>query len=193
MTKATICMLAAAGALAACGAKKGTTLPPDVGESRVAPTTPVFESAGESAGERGGVEAGARPGFGFVAQVVEIDPTLSSICGLAEESKAYFPLDSAELVGEKATLERLAACLRDGPLEGKRVAVVGHADPRGSEAYNLRLGRERAENTASFMTGLGVSPEQIDVFSLGEETATGDDPRSWALDRHVTIRLLDRP
>jgi hypothetical protein len=61
---------------------------------------------------------------------------------------------------------RFLARLR--PEEGHRVTIVGHTDPVGSDAFNLGLGRRRAEFVRRELVARGVSPALLSVESEGE-------------------------
>ena len=49
-----------------------------------------------------------------------------------------------------------------------RIRIEGHTDPRGSESYNFKLGKKRAESVRDILLSKGVSPSQIDIISFGK-------------------------
>ena len=49
------------------------------------------------------------------------------------------------------------------------VRVEGHADHWGSDLYNLALGQRRAQMVFQYLTTLGVSEDQLELLSYGEE------------------------
>lgn len=105
------------------------------------------------------------------------------------ETAPRFDFDEAELRPRgKGILDGVALCLREGAMQGDAVTIVGHADPRGSEAYNQQLGRRRAEAARDYLTGQGLSSDRIHVLSRGESTATGTDESGWSTDRRVEVR-----
>jgi peptidoglycan-associated lipoprotein len=69
------------------------------------------------------------------------------------------------------------------------VLIEGHADERGTRAYNLALGERRAKAVARILTVMGVSEKRIQVTSYGEEkpVAAGHDETSWATNRRAEI------
>ena len=81
-------------------------------------------------------------------------------------------------------LADLARCLRR---TGQSIVVVGHADPRGGERYNVGLGLQRAKAVRRFLVKRGVPAERIAVDSCGEALAVGVAPESRARDRYVAI------
>lgn len=96
-----------------------------------------------------------------------------------------FQLDAAD----RNVLEQVANCLTAGPLKGKRVQLVGRADPRGTDEYNLALGDNRARAVGHYLTDLGVDEAQLAVKTRGALDAKGRDERTWQLDRRVDLRL----
>lgn len=119
---------------------------------------------------------------------VVIDVGVAELCGI-DAARANFDYDSDELDADaKATIAELARCFADGPLAGREVAVVGHADPRGPDDYNRELGMSRAEAVAQALTREGVARTRIDVESHGEAEAHSD-PAEWPDDRRVDIGI----
>ena len=74
--------------------------------------------------------------------------------------------------------------------KGKKVIVEGHTDERGGREYNLALGQKRAEAVQKSLTLLGVSAEQIEAVSFGEERAalTGSGEEVWAKNRRAEVK-----
>lgn len=70
----------------------------------------------------------------------------------------------------------------------EQVTLVGHADPRGSEAYNYELAARRAQAEADYLLGKGVPDTQLWVESRGELDANGETEAEWELDRNVLTR-----
>lgn len=97
-----------------------------------------------------------------------------------------FQLDEAD----REVLDQVATCLTAGPLKGRKVQLVGRADPRGTDEYNLALGDSRARTVVTYLTDVGVDADQLAVLTRGELDATGDDEDSWKLDRRVDLRLV---
>lgn len=87
------------------------------------------------------------------------------------------------------SLVRLAECMKRGALGDKQVLMVGHADPRGDDDYNLALGGRRADAVRQALSTLGVNSERIEISSRGEVDARGWDESTWAEDRRVDVKL----
>lgn len=122
---------------------------------------------------------------------VNIDDAILKACGIAAPH-AYFAFDSANLrPGDTKPLEEVATCFISGPLKGRSMQLVGHADPRGESEYNMVLGQSRADRVASFLRSKGVKKAQLASSSRGAMDASGSDEPSWARDRRVDLMLKD--
>lgn len=120
-------------------------------------------------------------------QGVFIEPTLAEACGIAR-ARTYFDFDADDLSqGSRFALAELAECLKDGPLAGTAVTILGGADPRGTEAYNEALALSRARTVRDFLSEAGVDDGQMRVVSHGEDYAHQTDPLQWPFDRRVDI------
>lgn len=128
----------------------------------------------------------------------KVSPTLAlsgdivQLCNIkaSDGANPNFDYDKDELAPEdRAVLDQLAACLTTGALKGRAVALVGRADPRGTEEYNLGLGSRRATSVSSYLTRLGVTEPQLAVNTRGSLDATGTDEAGWSKDRRVDITL----
>jgi peptidoglycan-associated lipoprotein len=121
---------------------------------------------------------------------VKIDDKIVSACG--DLPTAKFAFDSAEVSPEATNvLDALARCFITGPLKGKGMKLIGHADPRGETEYNLGLGQRRAGTISAFLAKKGVEQGKMATSSKGEFEASGTDEDSWARDRRVEILLAE--
>jgi len=101
-----------------------------------------------------------------------------------------FDYDKDELTPEdRVVLDQIATCLTTGALKGRTVDLIGRADPRGTEEYNLGLGSRRAGSVSSYLGRLGVAKPQMAVTTRGAIDATGTDDAGYAQDRRVDIQL----
>lgn len=118
-----------------------------------------------------------------------IDPRIVEACRLPTPK---FEFDSAGLGGTAGeTLQLLAKCMVSGPLAGRQLKLVGRADPRGTDDYNLALGHRRAGSVEEYLVAAGMSRARIATSSRGEFEAEGTDEQGWAEDRRVDIILGD--
>lgn len=114
-------------------------------------------------------------------------------CDLPDEpaEAPRFDFDEAELQPRgQAILARVAACLKEGPLAGARLKLVGHTDPRGTEDYNMQLGLYRAVAAKNFLVAMGIPETDLVATSEGERNASQND-LAWPLDRRVEVHLLE--
>jgi peptidoglycan-associated lipoprotein len=103
----------------------------------------------------------------------------------ADLETVYFELDEY-LLDEKArtALKKNAEILDEHPEWGK-VLVEGHCDERGSEEYNLALGKRRAAEVAKYLKNLGVPAERLTTVSFGEArpAVSGESESAWKWNR----------
>jgi len=169
-------LVAAVLALAACHHAK-------------APVAPV-ESAPPPVATSDAKPAPASP----VSTNVNASDELVKQCQLvvASEDKApKFDFDQSELTSsDRDVLDQIARCVTTGPLKGRKLQLVGRADPRGTAEYNLSLGDRRAHNVESYLQRLGVGTPQLAETTRGALDATGTDDAGWREDRRVDLRLL---
>jgi peptidoglycan-associated lipoprotein len=103
-----------------------------------------------------------------------------------------FAFDQTTLLpADRETLDQIASCITTGPLQGRMVRLVGHADPRGTREHNMKLGARRASSVATFLVSAGVWPDLIEQASRGERDAKGTNEATWAIDRRVDIVLVE--
>jgi peptidoglycan-associated lipoprotein len=90
---------------------------------------------------------------------------------------------------DRQVLDQVATCLTRGPLAGRAIKLVGRADPRGTDEYNLGLGDRRANTVVNYLTRSGVKASQLVATTRGELDATGTDDATWQKDRRVDLEL----
>jgi iron complex outermembrane receptor protein len=75
------------------------------------------------------------------------------------------------------------------PAKATEITVTGHTDTVGSEAYNMRLSRRRAESVAAELEKEGITSSEIEIVAKGKHdllVPTGDGVRE-PQNRRVTI------
>jgi peptidoglycan-associated lipoprotein len=114
-------------------------------------------------------------------------------CQLHFDNKVEAPkfnFDNFELTTtDRDVLQQIATCVTSGPLSGRKLALVGRADPRGTEEYNLGLGDKRAHSVDEYLLRLGVNGHAIGSSTRGALDASGNDESSWRVDRRVDLEL----
>lgn len=163
--------------LAACGSDpkpKAKTPTDQAGTAATATAAPTSADKPDDDGSRG---------------QINISDEIKKACGITD-AEAFFDYDSANIQGAARTvLTKLANCFSTGPLKGRKMNLVGHADPRGEEEYNMVLGGRRADNVKGFLVSVGLPDAQAATTSRGEMDATGTDDASWSKDRRVDVVL----
>ena len=100
----------------------------------------------------------------------------------------YFDLDSVSISEEDRELIAAHAAFLASHPEISAV-LEGHADERGTREYNIALGERRAKAIKQLMSVQGVTENQAQVISFGEErpVALDHNEESWRLNRRVEI------
>ena len=100
----------------------------------------------------------------------------------------YFEFDRSDLSAEaRAALVHHANYLKSNP--SARYRLEGHADERGTREYNLALGERRAQAVERYLQVQGVSSNQLETISYGEENPvdTRTTEAAYALNRRVEV------
>ncbi len=117
-----------------------------------------------------------------------VAPPVREVCS---GSVPFFEFDSAATrETDQPTMSTLANCMRNGPLVGKSIILIGHTDPRGTAAYNDKLGLERAERVRDYLVAHGIEASRVKVESRGEDDSS-PAAADWPKDRRVEIRLAE--
>ena len=165
-------LILAAAALAACGHDK----PPATAASEQKPEPSVT----------------ADPTPKPVSSSVAISGDILAACKIQFSNPTEAPkfdYDSTNLSADDTqVLDQVATCLTSGPLKGRSVQLVGRADPRGSDQYNMALGANRAHQVTTYLQQKGVSATLRET-SRGAIDATGRDETTWRKDRRVDLVL----
>lgn len=145
----------------------------------------VNESASnvESAEERAAREARQAE---FEASQASVDNLKAS--AMAADTLFFFEFDSSELKQE--ALDDLDAHAKFLVADrNAKVRLEGHADERGTRAYNLALGERRANAVARYLVIQGVNRTQIESVSYGEERPLSlvRDESGWSRNRRVEL------
>jgi outer membrane protein OmpA-like peptidoglycan-associated protein len=126
------------------------------------------------------------PGGSFSEEIRGFEPTVVPL-------PIQFETASAVLspIGQKAAEELLEALRTQQPTQ---LTIVGHADERGGDAYNLRLSDNRVKAVKKFLQDGGI---QATITTLGrgkreslklEDTSDLTQEEIWALNRRVEWR-----
>ncbi len=101
----------------------------------------------------------------------------------------FFDFDSYVIKDDfKGLLDGHAKSLAGSRAKG--MTIEGHTDERGGREYNLALGQKRAEAVVRSLTLLGVSEQQLEAVSFGEERPLqqGTNEAAWTRNRRAELK-----
>lgn len=102
-----------------------------------------------------------------------------------------FEYNSEKLTSEaKENLSVFASALKDPSLSEQTFNIEGYTDSIGSDEYNLKLSKRRAESVAHFLSQNGVERKRLKVFGFGKSRPVrpeGTDP----INRRVEAKLAN--
>ena len=106
-----------------------------------------------------------------------------------------FEFGKADLTGEARTKVRSIADVLNEQAKNRRVAVEGHTDSIGSDAFNQKLSERRAENVANALESSGVSNQRVTIKGYGKRYPVApntnpdgtDNPAGRAKNRRVEV------
>jgi len=109
---------------------------------------------------------------------------------LAKIEDAYFDYDKHTLRPDAIkALQADSTELRDIVVQypDYRVTIEGHADERGSEAYNLALGDARAKSARDYLSSIGIPASQLAIISYGKDRPVCEehDETCWQKNRRI--------
>ncbi len=79
----------------------------------------------------------------------------------------FFDFNKSDLTGQAVSIVDTAA-QNAGPAHVTRLEVTGHTDTVGSDAYNMRLSRRRAESVAARLEKDGIPSSEIEIVAKGK-------------------------
>lgn len=161
--------------LGACKKKPPAPAPAPVQENRPAPTPErPAATTPTNTGDNGAVAAAA-----LAAARTEVANTI------------YFELDADELTdASKALLDKKIQIMNKNA--GVRVRIAGHCDDRGSDEYNIALGRRRAEAAKRYLTDRGIDASRVETTTFGRERpkVQGSGEDAWSQNRRDEFEII---
>jgi peptidoglycan-associated lipoprotein len=105
----------------------------------------------------------------------------------------YFDTNNYSLSEEKNNLlksEILPLIKSDAKIV---IIVEGHCDERGSNLYNKKLGKKRAQEIKKFLVKSGMKSTKISVVSYGENKPAdpAHDENAWSKNRRSEIVIFN--
>ena len=105
-------------------------------------------------------------------------------------SGILFDVNRADLKDfSRAELTKLATILNK--YDDTNILLAGHTDSTGSDEYNLRLSRRRAQSVSDYLSIQNVNPERFTVYGYGKSDpiASNDTADSRAQNRRVEVAI----
>jgi outer membrane protein OmpA-like peptidoglycan-associated protein len=102
---------------------------------------------------------------------------------------------NSPLIRRKSTglVRKVARFIIENP-DIMELSIEGHADARGTEAYNLRLSEERAASTRAMLVSFGVDESRLHVIGYGKSKPLVATPLADQRNRRVEfIVVRSRP
>lgn len=131
-------------------------------------------------------------------------PPTTTVTANAESPVGFQTLPAEEQVNINISFDFDSAALREdqkpklatlckvmAQIDVNVFRILGHTDSAGSESYNERLSKLRAEEVKRFLVAdCGIAPERLEAVGVGERAPIlPDDPRADA-NRRVEFQVL---
>jgi iron complex outermembrane receptor protein len=94
-------------------------------------------------------------------------PVVAPASLVAHNYMVFFDFDKSDLTPEATSIVDQAA-RNAGPAKATELTVTGHTDTVGSDAYNMRLSRRRAESVAGELEVMGIKASEIEIVAKGK-------------------------
>ncbi len=123
-----------------------------------------------------------------VADAPYTPPPVQAPLPAARSYMVFFDFNKSDLTPEAVSVVDQAA-KNAGPAKAATLTVTGHTDTVGSDTYNMRLSRRRAESVAAQLEKDGIPSSEITLLAKGKRdllVPTGDGVRE-PQNRRVTI------
>jgi iron complex outermembrane receptor protein len=105
---------------------------------------------------------GAAPAAAYVPP-----PAVTPAPSVPNSYLVFFDFNKSDLTSQAESIVDQAA-KNAGPAKVTRLEVTGHTDTVGSDAYNMRLSRRRAESVAAQLEKDGIPSSEIEIFAKGK-------------------------
>ena len=96
-----------------------------------------------------------------------VPPPAVAPAPMAHSYMVFFDFNKSDLTPQAVTIVGQAAA-NAGPAKVTRLTVTGHTDTVGSDAYNMRLSRRRAEAVAAQLEKDGIPSSEIEIVAKGK-------------------------
>jgi outer membrane protein OmpA-like peptidoglycan-associated protein len=90
--------------------------------------------------------------------------------------------------GAASTIDRLASFLEKSP--DRSVAIEGHTDSVGSEAYNLQLSESRANAVKAALMAKGIPAERVTTVGKGEDEPVASNAEAAGRQQNRRVEII---
>ena len=94
-------------------------------------------------------------------------PAPQAVAPAPKSYLVFFDFNKSDLTAQATQIVDQAAS-NAGPAKVTRLTVTGHTDTVGSDAYNMRLSRRRAESVAARLEKDGIPSSEIEIVAKGK-------------------------
>jgi iron complex outermembrane receptor protein len=94
-------------------------------------------------------------------------PVVAPAPSVAKSYLVFFDFNKSDLTPQAVSIVNQAAA-NAGPAKVTQLTVTGHTDTVGSDAYNMRLSRRRAESVAAQLEKVGIPSSEISIVAKGK-------------------------
>lgn len=126
--------------------------------------------------------------------VAVTEPTTAAEYKAVDELRnVHFDLDQAKIrSGEARLLQGHARWLKSR--QNMTVRIDGHADERGTDDHNMRLGEQRANAVRGYLIAQGVEADRVMTTSQGERNPACADHHEgcWSKNRRAEFKVQAR-
>jgi iron complex outermembrane receptor protein len=95
-------------------------------------------------------------------------PVVAPKAAVANSYQVFFDFNKSDLSPAAVKVVDQAA-MNAGPAKATQIVVTGHTDTVGSDAYNLRLSKRRAESVAAELEAKGIASSEIEIVAKGKK------------------------
>lgn len=104
----------------------------------------------------------------------------------------FFDFDKSDLkTASYPELNRVLEYLKDGQIQ--KIAISGHTDSVGDDAYNQKLSERRAKAVMDYFLSRGIAPERLSAVGYGEAQprVPNDTKENRATNRRVEFQIVE--
>jgi len=110
---------------------------------------------------------GAEPAPEAAPEAYTPPPVAAPAPSVPKSYLVFFDFNKSDLTPQAVSIVNQAAA-NAGPAKVTQLTVTGHTDTVGSDAYNMRLSRRRAESVAAQLEKDGIPSSEIEIVAKGK-------------------------